>query len=269
MKLAFGIPWTSPFLFTEYADAMMNLQRPREARNALGVLEPLETRFFRGPGWCPARRHTSLCEQALEWGADLILILGADQTYDEDLLCRLIARWNEGHEVMSALVPARGYIGWQDMEPFQRMAWRLKRVGAGDVDALLRGEAPNDVEVVDPAAGDVQEINFIGSGVLMFHRDHLLALQRPWFRESINPETYERLASMDTGFVWRLQAEAGARVWVDTTIKVGHLHIMNVDPSFAARFPDWKQHGAGPASSCQYEPFRNQPAYAPATAGAS
>lgn len=239
---------------------MMNLQRPLEARNALGVLEPLETRYFRGPGWCPARRHTSLCEQAVAWGADLILILGADQTYDEDLLTRLMARWNDlryNGAVIAALVPARGYVGSQDMEPFQRMAWIIN--GPVDPDAVLRGEETNTTRIIDPDAGDMQSINFIGSGVLMFHRDHLLALPRPWFKEQVNPLTYERLASMDSGFVWRLQAEAGARVWCDTTIKVKHLHIFAVDETYSGRFQDWKQPGVGPASLCNYPTLHEHP----------
>lgn len=259
MKLAFGVPWTSPFVYTRFADSVINLRRPQRARPVLGQLgyrEPLESRFFRGSGWCPARRHTALCEDALAWGADLICILGADQLYPEDLLERLVARWDEGYEVISALVPARGYIGWQEMEPFQRMAWRIKAGGLAEADALLRGEAQNTVEVIRPEDGDVQRINFIGSGVLMFHRDHLLALKRPWFEENINPETYERLASMDTGFVWRLQTEAGAKVWVDTTIPVQHLHTFAIDDSFGPRFADWKQKDAGPADVCMYEPYR-------------
>lgn len=241
---------------------MMNLARPREARNALGALEALETKYFRGAGWCPARRHASLCEQALAWGADLILILGADQVYHEDLLCRLIDRWNDptyNGSVIAALVPARGYIGWQDMEPFQRMAWRI--TGPVDADAVLRGEEQNNVEVIDPEGGDMQPINFIGSGVLMFHRDHLLSLQLPWFQETINPLTYERLASMDSGFVWRLQAEAGAHAWVDTTIEVGHLTIMKADKTFAKRFADWKDPGMGQLNLCNYQPIHTQPVH--------
>ena len=253
MKLLVGTPWSSPFMFTGYVDAMLNLQRPVDARNVLGQMEPLEVRFARGAGWCPARRHAAICEQALAWGADLICIVGADQVHPEDMLVRLVQRWNEGYEVISALVPARGFIGWQDMEPFQRMAWRLKPQ-QGPLD-LLDKDALNEAEVVDPADGDVQPINFIGSGVLMFHRDHLLSLERPWFKESVYEPTYERLASMDTTFVWRLQTEAGARVWVDTTIPVKHLHIFPVDETFPARFQDWKEDGKGDPVICRYERF--------------
>jgi hypothetical protein len=254
MKLAVGTPWASPFMWTEYVDAMLNLRRPPVARNALGELEPLEVTFIRGPGWCPARRHTAICEQALAWGADLILIVGADQIHPPDMLERLIGRWNEGYEVVAALVPARGYIGWQPMKPFQPMAWRIKPHLAPM--EIADGPLPkNDTEVIDPAAGDVQMVNFIGSGVLMFHRDHLLSLDRPWFRESVDPVTYQRLASMDTTFVWRLQTDAGAKVWVDTTILVKHLHPFSVDRSFSDRFADWAVDGQGDPMICQYQPL--------------
>lgn len=251
MKLAFGVPWSSPFGWTRHYDYMMNLARPAMARNAFGQMEPLETRYFRGQGWCPARRHADLCEQALAWGADLICVLGADQIHPEDTLQRLVARWDEGYEVISALVPARGFVGWQDMKPFQPMAWRLKpNTGSELRDVTL---ATPEIQVIDRADGDVQRIDFIGSGVLMFHRDHLLSLAKPWFSETYNHETMARLASMDTTFVWRLQIEAGAQVWVDTTIQVRHLHAFEIDDSFSERFADWAQPGAGDAAICNYE----------------
>lgn len=248
MKLAVGYPWSSPFVWTGFADHLPNLQRP----------EGVDVRFFRGAGWCPARRHISICEQALEWGADLILIIGADQIHPEDMLPRLVQRWKEtGGQVIAALVPARAYVGWQDMRPFQPMAWRFKRTSGGLADIKpreYRGMAldPDLIEVIDPDAGELQDVNFIGSGVLMFHRDHLLALSAPWFKETIERESYQRLANMDCTFVYRLQTEAHARVLVDTTIKVKHLHAFEIDDSFQYRFDDWMQPGGGPKEICRY-----------------
>lgn len=253
LKLAVGVPWTSPFYWTEAHDAMLNLQRPGGARNAYGTIEALEVRFFRGKGWCPARRHGDICEQALAWGADLICIMGADQIHPDDTLVRLIDRWNEGCDVISALVPARGYVGWQDMKPFQRMAWRIAGAGAIGLDAVnALMDRHNEVEVIDPEAGALQRIHFIGSGVLLFSTAHLLMLARPWFSETFNPLTMQRLACMDTGFVWKLQTEAGAKVWVDTTIKVKHLHAFPVDETYAERFTDWMTPGVGDPTVCMY-----------------
>lgn len=250
MKLAVGYPWSSPFAWTGWAEHLPNLQRP----------EGYDVRFFRGKGWCPARRHIDICEQALAWGADLICIIGADQVHPEDLLPRLVARYEAGCEVITALVPARGYVGWQDMKPFQKMAWRFKRTDADSIHGLQAREYrgmrldPDLVEVIDPKAGELQQINFIGSGVLMFHRDHLLALKRPWFMETIEPLSYQRLANMDCLFVWRLQMEAKAQVWVDTTIDVTHLHAFPIDETYPDRFADWMERGSGPPDICKYAP---------------
>ena len=250
-KLAVGYPWSSPFTWTAFTDHLPNLQRP----------DGYEVRFFRGAGWCPARRHIDICEKALDWGADLILIIGSDQVHPEDMLVRLVNRHDrEGFEVVSALVPARGYVGWQDMKPFQPMAWRFQRTTASDPRVIQLREYRSMaldgdmMEVIDPAAGDVQQVNFIGSGVLMFERDHLLSLEKPWFMETIDRDTYNRTANMDCTFVWRLQQEAHAKVWVDTTIKVKHLHAFEIDDSYQDRFDDWMRPGGGDPAICRYGP---------------
>jgi len=244
-KLGIVLPWSSPFMFSLTVDSLLNLRHPHG----------IELRHFRSSGWCPAARHINGCAAAMRWGADLILILGTDQVYDEDLLCRLVARWKEGYEVVSALVPARGFVGWQQMQPFQPMAWRLKANAPGDLTYRVFGgqhDTPDLLEAIDPKAGNMQRIHFIGSGVLLFHRDHLLALKRPWFSEMVDPLSYNRLANMDCRFVWRLHHEAHAQVWVDTTIKVKHLHVFPIDETYSARFADWAEPGQGDPTICRY-----------------
>jgi hypothetical protein len=113
-------------------------------------------------------------------------------------------RYDEGCDVITAMVPARGYIGWQDMRPFQPMAWRLKRDANGNRLVLPRyrkdGEAfsitTDMMEPIDPAAGDLQECDFIGSGVLMFPADVLRGLRKPWFFETVDPTNQQRIANM-------------------------------------------------------------------------
>ena len=219
--------------------------------------------FFNGTGWGPARRHLDACTQALNWGADWILILGADQVYPPDLLERLMARIENGSpdgsrvEVISAMVPTRGYLGRWDMKPFQPMAWRLKSNGLSPV-----GWTDADKEVVRREDGDLQRIDFIGSGVLLFHRDHILSLKKPWFFETIDHETQIRTANMDAWFVWRLHAEAGAQVWCDTTIMVKHTTDMDVDESFQDRFSDYAEPGVGPSDICMEAPSTKRPVLA-------
>jgi hypothetical protein len=249
MKLGVCYPWSSPFTFTAFTDSALNLRHP----------EGCEVRFFRGLGWCPAKRHIDMCQKAVDWGADLICIIGTDQAYDDDLLVRLVSRFDAGYEVVSALVPARGFVGWQPMKPFQPMAWRFKpRNEYRQYLGLF--ESSDMLEVVgrNTPHEEMERINFIGSGVLMFHRDHLLSLKKPWFYEKVDPETMTRLACMDTVFVWRLQQEAHATVWVDTTIKVRHAHVFQIDDSFQRRFEDWAEPGMGDETICAYKRILGQ-----------
>lgn len=202
--------------------------------------------FFQGRGWSPACRHNTAVEQAVAWGADHIVILGADQVYEPDLLERLIARRNQGYEIVSAMVPTRGYIADMDMRPFQRMAWRLKGKGT-DFIAWNRAE----LEVVKPEDGEMQRIDFIGSGCIMFDADHVLALAKPWFFETIDFATQTRTACMDTKFAYRLRMEAYGQIWCDTTIRIRHLHDMAIDSTFVDRFEDWMTPGVGPSDLVQ------------------
>lgn len=246
MKLAVGYPWTSPFMFTQFVDSALNMTHPNG----------YDVKFFRGVGWCPARRHIDLCEQALNWGADLICIIGPDQVHPPDMLCRLIKRWEEGCEVVACLVPVRGYVAWQDMKPFQAMAWRFKtntELGTNEYRVYRNMHLDADmIHVVKREDGDIVKANFIGSGVLLFHRDHLIALKKPWFNETIVKETMERIANMDCTFVWRLQDEAYATLWVDTTIEVKHLFTFEIDDTYSERFADWKKPGVGNTEVCNF-----------------
>ena len=42
------------------------------------------------------------------------------------------------------------------------------------------------------------------------------------------------------------------RVWVDTTIKVKHSHVFDVDETYQERFRDWTTKGIGDANICRY-----------------
>lgn len=181
----------------------------------------------------------------MHWGADLVCIFGADQVAPPDLLERLHARICEGYPVISALVPSRGYFEHNvGTKPFQPLAWRWKSVQLDESGKIVKREYRNQdldsdmIEVVK-ADGSVQPIHIIGSGCIMFHRDHILAMKRPWFQESADPVTYKRAATMDTRFAWRLIAEVGATIWCDTGIKIGHLTDMMIDETFQDRFDDF------------------------------
>lgn len=236
MKLAVGITWESPFMFSETVDSILGLERP----------DGYEIKFFRGRGWCPARRHNSVCEQALEWGAELILLIGGDEVYEPDLIKRIVARYEEGYEMVAAMVPCRGFVSWNDMKPFQPMAWQL--VPQDGIPRPFRSlqQDPDLVRVIKREDGDIVPVNFIGSGCIFFQRGHLEAMSRPWFSETLlEDEGFNRVSNQDCRFIWRLQLESAARCWVDTTIMIKHLHIFAIDDTYQERFADWAREGVG------------------------
>lgn len=259
-RLVFGTPWNSPFYFTQTHESLMQLVHP----------EGWDVEYVIGRGHSSARRHIDICEKALRKGADYILILGSDQLYEPDLLCRLTKRVCEGYEVVTALVPTRGFLPWQNMMPFQPLAWRLKTLDELGPDLRYQKrrfrslvDDADMVHVIKPEDGEMQRVHFQGSGCLLFHRDHLLSLRPPWFYETIQVMTQARIANMDCRFVARLATEAHATVWCDTTIKIKHLHIFSIDDSFAERFADWAI-GAGnpdPTITAWRDPFRDNLAF--------
>ena len=171
------------------------------------------------------------------WGADLICFIGADQIHPEDMFPRLVKRFDEGCEVVTCLVPARGWIAWKDHDSYTPVAYRFKNSSDSRCRKYRSFDLDGDmIEIVRKEDGDLQIVNFIGSGVLMFHRDHVLSLKRPWFTETYVPETLERTANMDSTFVWRLQMEAYVKVWVDTTITIKHLDVAFIDETYQEKY---------------------------------
>ena len=171
------------------------------------------TRWFRGTGDCSARRHIHVCEQAIEWQADYICYVGSDQVHPENMFPRLVDRINQGYEAVAALVPTRISIG-PGLPAFQKFAWRLE---------------DKKTVVIDPKEADIQKIDFIGSGVLMFAVKHLLRMKEPWFDHKFIDKKKNHDNTTDTLFVHRLGKEAGIQVWVDTTIEVGHIQAFPID----------------------------------------
>lgn len=216
-KLGICYPWDSPFVYQGFVESALNMRAPTG----------FKIKWFVGKGWCAARRHNDSIEKAVAWKADLICIVSADQVYPENMFELLTERIDGGCEVISARVPMRGHVKGQNSKPFQAMAWRSN--GRGGFDSIKSTD------------GDLQEIDIIGSGVLMLSVNTLMRLKKPWFTEDIELLTFKRKGPCDSRFVWRLRREAKAKVFVDTTIKVKHLNIFAIDETYSERFSDWEE----------------------------
>jgi hypothetical protein len=97
------------------------------------------------------------------------------------------------------------------------------------------------------------EIDFIGTGVVMFETKDLLRLKRPWLSNEIaDGERLTRRASADVAFVHSFVHQLRLSLFVDPTIDVRHLHTFEIDETFSERFADWAEPGKGDPSICNY-----------------
>ena len=179
-----------------------------------------------------------MCQKALDWGADLIVQLDADQVYESDTLIRLLKRFDEGYQIVAAMVPGRGYRDDSKMKPFQRFAWRSK-------------DNYTDFEVVEPSEGEIIEVDFPTSACILFSAEDLKKLNKPWYYNKFDPLTYEMLKGEDGDFFVRMKY-LGIKSYVDTTIKVKHAHIFEIDETFPDRFADWAEKGKGDSNITKY-----------------
>ncbi len=228
-KLAVCYPGDVSFVFMQAFESMVAIEAP----------DGCEVKWFRGVGWCQARRRIHAAEQALEWDADVIACLDIDQTYEPDILKRLLARYDDGYQMVAAMVPMRGYVKQAMSKPFQRLGWKIKN---------------GEYTPIDPADGDMQRCEFPTSAAIMFGADSLSQLKKPWYYFSYKPEDWSQIHGEDASFALRMLQEIGVRGWVDTTINVKHLHPFAIDETFPDRFADWAEDGRGESAICNYNP---------------
>lgn len=240
LRLAIGVPWYSEFVWTRFTKTALNLKTPDDCE--------VEWFFPLRDGWCAARRHNDCLEQARLWNADLILILGADQTYQPDMLQKLVKHHRNGCDVVVASVPIRGYVAGQNTKPFGTICWRPKPDQNGNM-VVKKNMTQDDVEYIGPEHGDLVQVFGCGSGVILFPSEGLVNVPPPWFSEIPMAPTFERRSCADWPFVDRLLKNNGYKMWCDTTIKVGHIHPFVIDETFPDRFPDWAD-GKGDISCC-------------------
>ena len=218
-KIAVCYPGDIPSVYTSPFNSMVNIEPPKDC----------EVKWFRGLGWCQARRRTHMCEQAIEWGADIIAQLDIDQVYEPDILKRLLARYDEGYKIIAAMVPVRGYLKDSKVKPFGRLAWRSTEGGKA-------------FEPVKTSEGEVLEVDFPTSACVLFGADALLMLPKPWYYIKYSPETWKMIEGEDGDFFLRM-GRIGIKSYVDTTIKVKHAYVFEIDETYSKRFPDWKEGG--------------------------
>jgi hypothetical protein len=219
IKLAVVIPWGLDMIYRRTWETYEELEKPQDCRLIFGT------------GRTPARRHELGCEEALQWGASHILILGGDQTYpDKKMIRKMVAwmkvdnleEWMNRKEVVNCLVPIRGHRAGQGTRPFQ------------PIGKMINPETQEMVNITRELAPIVRT-EIIGTGVMLFEANILRALDRPWFNDVEHKGTNEIQIMQDVNFIQKLNNH-GHQVWCDTKIIVKHLGVLEIDDTYQWRF---------------------------------
>ena len=135
--------------------------------------------------WLAEAREV-IAQSALEWGAEWLLWLDADQTFPPDTLDRLLA-----HD-----------------KPFVGANYRKKL--ADRVESV----AQKDGRGIEPKREGLEPVDILGFGVTLTKAGMFSAMPRPWFRMGAHGED---------GWFCEQAIKAGFQPCVDHSLRVGHV----------------------------------------------
>lgn len=190
-KLAIGLPLTFPMVHSGFLDSMMLLERP----------DFIYLRANNGP--IDGLRN-KLVLDAMAAGCSHLIMMDCDQTYPPDTIPRLLA-----HNL-----PIVGCLVHRRYPPFDPI--------------LMRGTINAYQHIEEWPEGELVEVDATGTGCLLFDMRVFYQMPEPWFTFRQNPDPEKGgVVGEDIGFCYDLR-RAGYRIFVDTSVKCGHLSTMEV-----------------------------------------
>jgi len=196
-KVAIGFPLVDVNVPVQFFTSYACMSKP----DTYTLLVP---KFPHGPfSGSLADARNSLIEQAQEEGAKYLLMLDTDQTYPADTLEKMLS-----HRV--DICGVRVHRRWMPFDPI-----------------FLRGDIGSYENVSDEEAysGDLIEIDATGTGCLLFNMEVFDKVEYPWFKFG---KKDGKPIGEDIYFCSKARA-AGLRIFVDTSIEVGHLTTVEVN----------------------------------------
>jgi len=193
IKLGIGIPNVQDTYPSEYVNSFNIITKPRH-------VQLLPT----GGGPIDAIRN-DLVQKAILTGCTHIWMTDTDQVYPQDVLMRLL---EHDEKIVAAKVHRR-------TPPYDPI--------------LLRGTLDNFNTVPDAEwsidGGQLVEVDATGFGSVLLSMEVFEKIPAPWF--DFNLYDFDNPVGEDIGFYIKAR-EAGFRVFVDCSIKIGHLTRMVV-----------------------------------------
>jgi len=196
-KMAIGFPLVDSNVPVQFFTSYACMDKPEQ----YFLLLP---QFPHGP-WTGsiADARNSLVKQAQEEGATHLLMLDTDQTYPPDTLIKLLS-----HEV--DICGVRVHRRWMPFDPI-----------------FLRGDISRYKSVPEEEmySGNLIEVDATGTGCLLFNMKIFESIPEPWFEFKIEDG---KPVGEDINFCSKAR-RAGHRIYIDTSIEVGHLTMIEVN----------------------------------------
>lgn len=148
--------------------------------------------------------RNDIVEKALQMGITHLLMCDVDQIYPVDTIAKLL----------SHKLPIVGAKVHRRYPPFDPIMMRV-----------VNNAAYEPIE--DYEQGSLVEVDATGTGCVMFDMSIFRKLPYPWFRFQKNPDN-GMVIGEDIGLCQDLK-EAGYKIYVDTSIDVGHLATMVIN----------------------------------------
>ena len=146
----------------------------------------------------------AMASAAVEQGMDYILMMDDDQIVPRDMFERLYATAQAtGADIVSPMVTQR-------LHPFNPVMWKQSWF-EGDGKKSISNEFIGDYE-----PNSVVECDAVGFGVVLIKVETLKRIKQPRFFSNTH-------LGEDIFFCIKAKGEAGAKIVMDTAIKVGHL----------------------------------------------
>lgn len=146
--------------------------------------------------------RTSIVIDAIAMNASHLLMPDLDQTYPVNTITKLL----------SHNLPVVGAMVHRRYPPFDPL--------------LLKGNINTYENIEEWEEGELVEVDATGSGCLLYDMKVFRELPPPWFKFRPNPDTERTgVVGEDIGFCSDLR-KAGYKIYIDTSIKCGHLSTM-------------------------------------------
>jgi len=187
--LGIGVPCTFPFVPISFVHSFVLMEKP-SFQYITCDNGPIDT------------LRNDIVKKALECGVTKLIMMDVDQVYPPDTITKLL---KHKHPLVGVSVNRR-------YPPFDPIIMKLTDKGY---------ELINDYE-----PGDLVECDATGAGCVAYDMSIFKELPYPWFEFKKDEET-GMVIGEDIGLCQNLKAK-GHKIYVDTSVEVGHLTTMVV-----------------------------------------